>query len=235
MTAIEWQNCTDLHAMLDWVHQRVMLSDRKARLFAVACCRASWGLFDAKALRRAVEASDQYADGLISSEELDKARSAAEELAERAFRKHVRMMPWTVPIRKKFARQVAAMVASADVNDVLEGIGTSLVSAKSRDLYYHNRDKEQHYRCALLRDLFGPLAHRAVQIDRSVSTWKDSTIRKLAQAIYEDQAFDPVRLAILADALEEAGCDDTSIIEHLRGPGPHMRGCWVVDLILGKK
>ena len=56
---------------------------------------------------------------------------------------------------------------------------------------------------------------------------------KLAQGIYEERAFD--RLPILADALEDAGCDNADILSHCRGPGPHARGCWVVDLLLGKK
>jgi predicted component of type VI protein secretion system len=63
--------------------------------------------------------------------------------------------------------------------------------------------------------------------------WNDKTVRKIAQAINNDQAFD--RLPILADALEEAGCTDPAILDHCRGPGPHVRGCWVVDLLLGKE
>ena len=55
---------------------------------------------------------------------------------------------------------------------------------------------------------------------------------KLAEAIYEERAFD--RLAVLADALEEAGCTNPDILGHLRGPGPHVRGCWVLDCLLGK-
>ena len=45
----------------------------------------------------------------------------------------------------------------------------------------------------------------------------------------------PERLAVLFDALEEAGCDDAEILNHLRSPGPHVRGCWAVDLLLGKE
>ena len=58
------------------------------------------------------------------------------------------------------------------------------------------------------------------------------TVVQLAQSIYDDRAFD--RLPILADALEEAGCTDAAILDHCRGPGPHVRGCWAVDLLLGK-
>ena len=61
--------------------------------------------------------------------------------------------------------------------------------------------------------------------------WSDGLAPKLAQTIYEQRAFD--RLPILADALTDAGCQDESILTHLRGPGPHVRGCWVVDLVLG--
>ena len=55
---------------------------------------------------------------------------------------------------------------------------------------------------------------------------------KVAQGIYYDRAFD--RLPILADALEDAGCHDAAILEHCRQPGPHVRGCWVVDLLTGR-
>jgi hypothetical protein len=58
-------------------------------------------------------------------------------------------------------------------------------------------------------------------------------VRKLAEGIYEDRACDG--LPVLADALEEAGCDQADLLAHLRGPGPHARGCWAVDLLLGKQ
>ena len=70
--------------------------------------------------------------------------------------------------------------------------------------------------------------------------WNDGTVRRLAQAIYEERPLpggplDAARLAILADALEEAGCRSEDILDHFRGPGPHVRGCWVVDLLLGRE
>jgi hypothetical protein len=84
---------------------------------------------------------------------------------------------------------------------------------------------------AVLRDLFGnPI--RSTRIDPAWLTWNGGTIPKLAQAVYDDRAFD--RLPVLADALEEAGCTNTEILAHCRGPGPHVRGCWAVDLLLGK-
>jgi hypothetical protein len=62
--------------------------------------------------------------------------------------------------------------------------------------------------------------------------WNDDTVPKLAQAIYEERAFD--RLPVLADALEDAGCTNEDLLVHLRGPGPHLRDCWALDLLLGK-
>jgi hypothetical protein len=82
-----------------------------------------------------------------------------------------------------------------------------------------------------LRDIFGN-PFRPAHIDPECLAWNGSTVLKLAQAIYDDRTFD--RLPILADALEDAGCTNTDILEHCRGPGPHVRGCWVVDLLTGK-
>ena len=83
--------------------------------------------------------------------------------------------------------------------------------------------------CNLLRDIFGN-PFRPVTID---PRWLTSTVIDLADVIYAERAFD--RLPILADALMDAGCDSEEIINHCRGPGPHVRGCWVVDLLLKKE
>jgi hypothetical protein len=83
--------------------------------------------------------------------------------------------------------------------------------------------------CDLLRDIFVPFA--AVGVAPAWRSWSGSLIPKLAEAIYDERAF--VRLPILGDALEDAGCTDTAILDHCHGPGPHVRGCWVIDLILG--
>jgi hypothetical protein len=66
----------------------------------------------------------------------------------------------------------------------------------------------------------------------SLPGWRTSDTLGLARGIYEDRAFD--RLPLLADALMDAGCDDEQILAHCHSPGPHVRGCWVVDLVLGK-
>ena len=87
---------------------------------------------------------------------------------------------------------------------------------------------EWERQATILRDLFGPLPFRSVSLRCS-----SLTARSLAESIYDDRAFD--RLPILADALEDAGCTNRDILDHCRQPGEHVRGCWVVDLVLGKK
>ncbi|MDY3561239.1 hypothetical protein R5W23_002514 [Gemmata sp. JC673] len=62
--------------------------------------------------------------------------------------------------------------------------------------------------------------------------WRTDTVRALAAQVYESRGFSA--MPILADALQDAGCDSDDILNHCRGPGPHVRGCWVVDLVLGK-
>ncbi len=84
----------------------------------------------------------------------------------------------------------------------------------------------------LLRDIVGPLPFRDIPVDSAWITRNDRTVSRLAESIYTDRTFD--HLPILADALEDAGCDNADLLAHCRGPGPHVRGCWVVDLILGK-
>ena len=89
---------------------------------------------------------------------------------------------------------------------------------------------------AILRCIFvNPF--RPVSLDPA---WRTPTVTALATATYEERilpagTLDPDRLAVLADALEEAGCDNADILAHLRGPGPHVRGCWVLDLLLEKE
>jgi hypothetical protein len=84
----------------------------------------------------------------------------------------------------------------------------------------------------LLRDILGNPFRPSAPLPRFVVGWNDSTVRRIAAGIYEERAFD--RLPILADALLDAGCDNEELIAHCRGEGPHVRGRWAVDLILGK-
>jgi hypothetical protein len=181
-------------------------SDRKLRLFACACCRRMWHLLTDKRSRKAVEVAEGYADELTSREELDAMRGAAGD----AWRD-------TVPAA---ARIAACHALEATVRNPAKG--AARIAA---------RDPAGAVQTDLLRDLFGN-PFRLVALDPSWLGWNGSTVVRLAQAIYEDRAFD--RLPILGDALEEAGCTDQDILAHCRGQGEHVRGCWVLDLVLGR-
>ena len=97
--------------------------------------------------------------------------------------------------------------------------------------FLHGKVSERKFQSAILRDICNPYC--SVAITDASLMWNDRTIVRIAQAIYDERAFE--RLPVLADALAEAGCDDADILAHCRGPGPHVRGCWVVDLLLGKE
>jgi hypothetical protein len=92
--------------------------------------------------------------------------------------------------------------------------------------------RERAWQAAVVRDIFGN-PFRPVRLDLAGGTSGGDAATRLAEAIYETRRFDD--LPILADALEEAGCSDAAILEHCRGGGEHVRGCWVVDLALGKR
>jgi hypothetical protein len=98
-----------------------------------------------------------------------------------------------------------------------------------------SRATEEEAQAALLRDIFGSLPFRPLVLPLSVRTWEGGTVVKLAAGIYAERDFTQGRMGVLADAAEEAGLDDAELLAHLRGPGPHARGCWGVDLLLGRE
>jgi hypothetical protein len=189
-------------------------SKRKARLFACGCCREIWHLITDARARAAVEASEVYADRAVTQREMLRIRKTAlsapntpAHWAAHAASRPVLALPWIADLAR------FALVQKGPV---------------SGHCYNPRPSKSQS---DLLRDIFGN-PFRAVRIDPSWLACKDQILVKLAQAIYDERAFD--RLPILADALEDAGCTDADILGHCRSPGPHVRGCWVVDLLLGK-
>jgi hypothetical protein len=82
--------------------------------------------------------------------------------------------------------------------------------------------------CDLLRDIFQPF-HAFTPLP----AWLTPEVNKLAQEMYRERSFE--RMPALADALTKTGCQDPAVLAHCRGPGPHVRGCWVIDLVTGRK
>jgi hypothetical protein len=106
--------------------------------------------------------------------------------------------------------------------------------------YGPKREAEVLAQCDLAREVFANPFLPFPPVAPSVLRWDGGTVKRLAEAAYDRRAMPAgtlavPRLAVLADALEEAGCSDAGLLGHLREPGPHVRGCWAVDLLLGRE
>ncbi len=112
-----------------------------------------------------------------------------------------------------------------------EGVQVPFLPRQRRPI----RDEAEalRYRNAGLANLTRELFGNPFQPYRFEPSWRTEAVLSLTLAIVSGSGFD--RMPILADALEEAGCDEESILEHARGPGPHAYGCWVLDLILERE
>lgn len=219
MTAAEWLACTDADAMLEFL--QLAGNPRKSRLFGVACCRHIWHLMDDARSRNAVVTAEWSIDGLADEEEMFSAYSAAGDAIGDL-------------IGQADLSAYAPSAAAGWLAECCAGPHSYKWTSVARFILDAKADK-----VAWLRDIFGN-PFRPVTIDPAWTTWNNCTVVKLAEAIYQDRdlpsgCLDAGRMAILADALEDAGCSDEDILPHCRGPGPHVRGCWVVDLLLGKK
>jgi hypothetical protein len=132
-----------------------------------------------------------------------------------------------------FDGPAAARLRGAFVQlDVMFWAGVTTVAAVARAAPGRAGAAERAAFLALLRCVWGnPFRPPFLDLPPSVLAWGGGTAPKIAAAIYAERAFD--RLPILADALEDAGSTDAALLSHCRGPGPHCRGCWAVDWILG--
>jgi hypothetical protein len=209
MTEQEWLASSDPRPMLDFLQGRP--SDRKLRLFAVACCQRVEPFLGSKS-RQLVQLAEEFADGLVSEAEL---RSVNHNYC---------------------ADEDPALAAGADPDSIPAAHAaycSSIIAGhrgmNERDAAFNERmSSEQEVQCHLLQCIVGN-PFNPVTVNPA---WRTSNVIALAQSIYDERAFD--RMAILADALEDAGCDNQEILNHCRQPGEHVRGCWVVDVVLGK-
>lgn len=250
MTKKEWLSCRLPMEMLTFVRKKA--TGRKLRLFAVGCCRLTWHLLDEPTGRHLVEVSERLADGNSTKVEwaaaVIKAKQARETLNARQPKAYKRSrdageagsclitaLDAAIATASPTGRDAAhsSSVAAAHAT------GTHAARLASGPLYADaesyvaaenvGRVGEYQRQADLVRDLFGPLPFRPVTIPSSLLT---SSVTRLAQAIYDEHRFGD--MPILADALEEAGCDNEEVLAHCRAATPHVRGCWVVDLVLGK-
>jgi hypothetical protein len=235
MTEAEWLTCSEPEPMLEFLHGKP--GDRKLRLFSCACCRRIWALLKDERSRNAVETAERYVDGIAEERE----RHAAEYAAGRA------------SDDAETNQYLADAIAATSSTDA--ALGTLLLDEVAKDAKItasHARFaslfaaghvwgapindalaavtmKEKQAQSDLLRDIIGNPFH-LVTIDCLLL---NPAVVQFAQSIYKNGSFG--QMLLLADTLEVAGCTNTEVIEHCRGPGPHVRGCWVLDLLLGKE
>jgi hypothetical protein len=206
MTEQEWLECAEPKAMLNYLQGKV--SNRKFRMFTVACYRHIWQIISEDHIRAAIEIIERFADGLASQNEMRRATKqicwGGVKMAEN---------PNTAPY---LACQDAVRLACERAHLLEGGVISKEVAAQVSSLH----------------DIFGN-HFRPVIVNPVWLAWNNATVPKISLTIYEERRFQD--LTILADALDEAGCTNADILSHCRSEGPHVRGCWVVDLLLGKE
>jgi hypothetical protein len=240
MTDADWQASTDPAAMLEAI--RDTASSRRLRLFQVACVRRIWQYVTDPGSRALVELVERSADGPVP--EADLLALPYDWLTDDCggpgpAERHAYMVAGHVGYSLISPLHDGTEFPSNDWQDARSAAqGAATVVAEAAEL----PDDDEHLpayqalqataaaaQADLLRDLFGN-PFRPVVFD---PRWRTADVLGLARGIDADRAFG--RLPLLADALLDAGCDSDDLLSHCRSAGPHVRGCWVVDLVLGKQ
>jgi hypothetical protein len=219
-----------VYETIDFLKEQGLADARKCRLYACACARLLWDALGLKTHKRTVELAEDFADGLIGYDELAAARDVAVEFRER----------YETIYDGAHIYPGGAAFASA-IEDPEEA---------AKEAYYHASNVFEYLRGApipgelggeeerLLHEVFAN-PFRPCPVDPAWLAHDGGCVVKLARSAYAKRTLpqgtlDPARLAVLADALEEAGCADGGILDHLRSSQRHVRGCWAVDLILSQ-
>ncbi len=232
MTEAEWLACKEPGQFLTHLGRKA--HDRKRRLFACACCYRIWSLLSSEASRAAVVAAERFADGQIDWVELELRERAAKRTAWERFDQ-----AWAKSAADACSF-VAAERASSAVNAhqsagyakmwlAVEQRGTNPERPDFKEISEAAEAEEVAQQVVILRDIFGNPFRRVA----FPPEWRTDTAVNLARQMYDARDF--FAMPILADALQDAGCDNDDILNHCRNPGEHVRGCWVVDLVLGKE
>ncbi len=240
MTEQEWQSCARPELLLHHLARSLPVAPRKrkCRLFLCGCCRRVPALLADPASRQAVEVAEQYADGQATPHERDSARWALHPV-------HPFHPPPLLPLAEPAHTAALAGVPTGELLGAAETIVSRVAYQRTQARlgpfrvelageWKRVRAEEREGLCRLLRDIFGnPFS--PPKLADGILAWNGGCVVKLAAAIYDGREFSPERMGVLADALEDAGVTDEAVLRHCRGGGEvHARGCWLVDLLLGK-
>ncbi len=223
MTEAEWLACDDPRAMLRLLGSET--SDRKLRLFFVVCCRRMWHLLIDERSRAAVEMAELIADELASEQD----RIAANAAADQACRAAVLSRQDGPEMYILAARAAGITVYPKGIEAGMAFVSACRLIARDPTSGLGGKQAEMVACCIALREIFSN-PFRPVSF---APDWRTSTAISLAQGMYDSRDF--TAMPILADSLQDAGCEHADILTHCRDEKQvHVRGCWVVDLVLGK-
>jgi hypothetical protein len=208
-----------------------LLGARKLRLFAIACCRRLPAEACSPRGLQALAVAERFADGQADEQEL----ALAEQAAFEAHAEERELPALASEGERKWSRQAEmgsralTLVAAAGLFQALDAAECARKAVPSKWMEAWRAEvREEVAQCVLLREVAGPLLHRKVLMPAEA---RAGEALRLALAAYEG---DWELMPILADAVEEAGCGDEEMLEHLRLGGPHAPGCWALDLVLGR-
>jgi hypothetical protein len=259
MNEQQYLSATKPQPMLEFLRDSGALTQRKGRLFAVACCRRIWRLLEDRASSlKTLDFAERCADGLATRVQLhgrawgksggagpvvrysawDAAQDSAEYTAEKAGWAAVAedaetARRWQAAFREAWeVRYDSPSEAKAAADAAVSDVAGWLATRERA------RKDEGQAQARLLFDIFGNPFRPLPSLDPAVLTWNDGVAVQLARAAYDERSMpsghlDPARLGVLADALEDAGAP-AALLEHLRSKGPHVRGCAALDAVLGR-
>jgi hypothetical protein len=247
MTPEEWDCCEDPEKMLEFLRAerqaaRSQAGRRRLRLFAAACCRRATPLLTDPRSLRALEVAERMAEGQATPAQVARALRDADD-ARFTFTAAGQRAAGPAGIILAARREAAAKAVEAALNSSVReaaarasswvAMTAAYTMAESGRPAAHKVERaELAAQAPLLRCLFGNPFRRSPRIAPAVLAWEGGAARRLAEAIYAARRFED--LPVLADLLEEAGCAESDLLGHLRGPGPHVRGCWALGLLLAE-
>lgn len=246
MTEAEWLACGDPGVLLA---RRGRISQRQLMLFGCACCHRHMELLREERCRRAIEAAEEFADGLCPPDVLRNAREFIRYKHQELYwpvewpSLYPQAAAWLAAFDDPAAERLQAERGAREpfddmlcaMKDEVSALLACVVArpaageAASDADFQTAYDRERAAQCDLLRDILGN-PFRPGNFSRQ---WSTDTVLALARTVYESRDFSA--MPILADALQDAGCTDEEVLNHCRDTTQvHVRGCWVVDLVLGK-
>jgi hypothetical protein len=223
----EWLASDDPHSLLRFLQKRGVHRQtsgrRRLRLVGCACVRHV-GQHLTRRGWRWVDLGEQIADGLLKPAQQKKIEAEPTDELDGQRADH-----WADDAAHSTTASAVMVAAERATAGAASAVGNAAWLPKEDfAAAARARDAECRAQAELVRDVFGN-PFRKVKFDKK---WSTSSAVQLARRVYDSRDFSA--MPILADALQDAGCDNTDILDHCRGPGPHVRGCWVVDLVLGK-